>query len=66
MTEIRVSFPADLINRVGSYLAQRPWNEVNAMLSDLQTKGVTVEAPLKADYSDVSVDGNSLINKAFK
>jgi hypothetical protein len=62
MIEIRISYSPDVIDRIGNYLAQRPWAEVNSLLADLQTKGIPVEAPLvqfkPADYSDVSVDSS--------
>lgn len=70
MTELRVSYPEDVINRIGNYLCHRPWAEVHLMLADLQTKGAPVEASLNAlktaDYSDVSFDGSSAGGQAQK
>lgn len=49
MTEIRVSYSVDFINKVASYLAARPYAEVYSLMAELQTTGVRVEEKLEVN-----------------
>lgn len=39
--KVMIAYEPDFINKVGDYLAKRPWNEVNDLLLELQ-KGMAV------------------------
>lgn len=47
MTEQRLAYPIDLIERIGQYLSTKPFQEVFKLIHDLQTQGVKVETNLE-------------------
>lgn len=47
MTEIRMAYPIDIVNKIASYLATRPFGEVHVLIHDLQTKGIKVDNTLE-------------------
>ena len=46
MTEIRIAYPEDTIQKIANYLATRPYVEVFVFINEIQTRGVKVESAL--------------------
>lgn len=46
MTEIRIAYPEDTIQKIANYLATRPYAEVFHLIGEIQTRGAKVEASL--------------------
>lgn len=40
-SKLMIAFPPDFINKIGEYMSQKPWNEVNHLLDELK-KGIPV------------------------
>ena len=47
MTEIRIAYPEDTLQRIANYLGTRPYAEVFSLIGEIQTRGVKVESALK-------------------
>ena len=64
MTEIRIAYPEDTIQKIANYLAARPYAEVFSLMGEIQTRGVKVESALKsADQSpNYAADEHFLTN----
>jgi hypothetical protein len=45
----RISYPKDLIEQIGAYLATHPFQEVYKLISDLQSKGEPVKPEAKEE-----------------
>lgn len=48
MTEQRIAYSPDLLQRLLAYLATRPFQEVYELIHRLQTQGVPTEHPIDA------------------
>ena len=49
MTQERISYPKELIEQVGAYLATRPFQDVYKLISELQSKGEPVKTEAKEE-----------------
>lgn len=49
ISEVRYSLPMDLIQHIGAYLAQRPFNEVIDLMRRLELESMKIDVPLPGE-----------------